>query len=274
MLFHCKKRLINFIFEFIIIFLIFSFIHSEERKEKKIIYENDNITQILQVAIPITAIGGVFFVISDEEMRNYFKDRWIRFTSPNHASEDQQTSFHFRTLEEDINQSTQCDRGVHFIFSYIPVIPLAILMDKSYSAFAKGRIERKLSNWSVITSASIIGALAIFEEYTDGHQINEGFDFIDLTANFSGITMALLEHYNILNGVDFYWSFNYDMYKNSSEYGKWPWWTYMQGYEFAININILYLLTKNHKANKIYNLIIKTPAYIPDMDKLFEYPDN
>ena len=198
----------------------------------------------------------------------YFADRWTRFTSPNHASPDQQTDFHFRSWEDIVNQETQCDRGVHFIFSYLPVIPAATILDKTYSIMARGRYSSGLSDWSVWGASGIVMGFGILEEYMDAHQINEGFDFVDLACNFTGVIMAMLKHYGHIDFIDFYWSFNQRMFEESPVYGRYPWWIYMRGYEFALNIDVMSLLTHYKVDNTIFNLVIRTPGYIPELNKL------
>lgn len=223
---------------------------------------------ILRIAIPAAAVSAALILASNEQFRWYFSNRWTRFTSPNHASLTHKTDFFIRTWEDNLNQETQCDRGVHFTFSYLPVIPGALLLDKAYSVLVYGKIEPGLSPWSVWTSSAVIGGLAVLEEYLDGHQLNEGFDFLDLAFNFTGIACAVLKYYGIMENVDFYWSFNRRMFEQSSVYGRYPWWIYMRGYEFAVNIDIMSLLTSKREDNTIFNLLIRTPGYLPDVKKL------
>lgn len=230
--------------------------------------KQNHTADILRIAIPVTAVSAALILASNEQFRWYFADRWTRFTSPNHASLTQRTDFFFRSWEADLNQETQCDRGVHFIFSYLPVIPGAILLDKSYNILVKGKLGPGLSQWSVWTSAAVVGGLAVLEEYLDGHQLNEGFDFVDLAFNFTGIACSVLKYYGIMENVDFFWSFNRRMFEESAVYGRYPWWIYMRGYEFAVNIDIMSLLTSKREDNTIFNLIIRTPGYVPDVKKL------
>jgi hypothetical protein len=266
-----KKRSQDFIFKiFLISFLsinVFSFEKQENINydDTLTIFNNQTFSDVMKVALPSMVVGGVILVSLNKDLRWYFADRWTRFTSPNHADPSQARDFYFKPWSEQIAQETQCDKGVHFIFSYLPVIPLATLFDRSYNIMTTGKIHKKISNWSVVLSSSVVIGFGVLEEYMDGHQKGEGFDIFDLSANILGVFNALLKHYGYLENVTFYWSFNREMFRNSEYYTKWPWWIYMAGYEFYININIYPLIEKNlvKKDNMLYNLV-ETIGYLPD----------
>ncbi|MFO8062709.1 MAG: hypothetical protein R6U31_07265 [bacterium] len=231
---------------------------------KRVVYSNEHLSDIMRIAIPVTAASAALVIATNGDYREYFASRWAKFTSPQHVSPDQAVDFHFRSWEDMKNQYTHCDRGVHLVYSYIPVIPAATILDKTYSILVNGQYNPGLSNWSVIGASLIVTGFGLLEEYLDGHQRNEGFDVIDLTANITGTCTALLKYYGFLPGVDLYWSYNRELIE---EYNS-PWWTYMSAYEFAVNIDVITMLTKRDRDNTIYNLMINTPGYIPDLRKI------
>ncbi|MDY6786932.1 MAG: hypothetical protein SVK54_02275 [candidate division WOR-3 bacterium] len=92
----------------------------------KVIYDNEHLSDIMKIAIPVTAASAALIIATNGDYRNYFASRWAKFTSPQHVSPDQAVDFHFRSWEDMKNQYTHCDRGVHLVYSYIPVIPATI----------------------------------------------------------------------------------------------------------------------------------------------------
>ncbi|MEO0233592.1 MAG: hypothetical protein ABIN39_07135 [candidate division WOR-3 bacterium] len=272
-----KKRFRDFIFKILLISFVFIKIFSFENNSDKnfddtiTVFNNQYFSDVLKIAVPTIVVGGVILISLNKDLRWYFADRWTRFTSPNHADPSQARDFYFKPLSEEIAQETQCDKGVHFIFSYLPVLPLATLFDRSYNIMTTGKIPKKISNWSVILSSSVVVGFGVLEEYMDGHQKGEGFSVYDLTANILGVFNALLKHYGYLENVAFYWSFNREMFRNSEYYTKWPWWIYMAGYEFYVNIDIYPFIEKNlvKKDKMLYNLV-ETIGYLPDFKGFWE----
>lgn len=257
----CKLTVIAFT---VILFININSSYVNFNDNNKVIYSNEHLSNIMKIAIPVTAASAALIIATNGDYRNYFASRWAKFTSPQHVSPDQAVDFHFRSWEDMKNQNTHCDRGVHLVYSYIPVIPAATLLEQTYSILVNGQYRTGLSNWSVISASVFVAGFGLLEEYLDGHQRGEGFDVIDLTANITGTCMAALKYYGFLPGVDLYWSYNRDMIE---EYNN-PWWTYMSAYEFAVNIDLITILTNRDSDNTIYNLLIHTPGYIPDLRKI------
>lgn len=233
-----------------------------------VIYENPLAQDILRIAVPVLAAGAGTFIMLNPQTRGYVMDKWTRITSPNHMSPHEITSFHLTPWEDEVNQETQCDKGVHFTFSYLPVIPLAYTLDRTYSFMTAGRIREKPLPFFVASSALIVGGMGLIEELQDGKQLGEGFDVFDMTANISGIALGLLHYYGHLDYITVFWSFNRQMYRNDDFSDRWPWWVYMAGYEFSVNINVLKLLTNNSNNNKIYNSIVRRIGFLPELDYL------
>ena len=278
---HLKKKSVDFIN---LIFIIFFCIYLEpaeklndksyENKDDIVIYDNKVISDALKITVPAVVFGTVLTIAMNENFRWYFVDRWTRFTSPNHAEPDQYKEFYFKPWSEQIVQETQCDKGVHFIFCYLPVMPVATLFDRTYYIMTSGRIKNEISDWSVISASAIVVGFGLMEEYMDGHQIGEGFDLIDFGANITGAALSLMKHYKILENVHFYWSFNRDMFIES-EYGeKWPWWIYMAGYEFYVQIDMMSIMNKSSMDNQIFKSIVETVGYLPDFKNFWQLKYN
>lgn len=265
----CRKRSASFIsilFAFLLPALLFAESSNDMQTDTlpmstgtKVFYD------VMKVAVPTAVFSGVLLIALNKDIRWYFADRWTRFTSPNHAAPDQYRPFYIKPLWEEQEQETQCDKGVHFTFSYLPVIPLATLLDRSYYLSTSGKLKKEIAPWSVATSAAVISGLAILEEYMDGHQKNEGFSFYDLTANFTGIGLAVAKHYGYFEYLTFYWSFNREMFQNSSQSKRWPWWIYMRGYEFYANIDVMSLIKGIRSKKSIPAAMLETIGYLPDL---------
>ncbi len=266
--FHLKKKLEHFICKTIIILIFLPLMLYPSNEEDQVLYENTKFVEFMKIVIPISIVSTGLVLVSREEFRILLTDKWAQFTSPNHTSPDQQTEFYIKPLSEQSMQNTQCDKGVHFMFSYLPVIPVAMILDRGYYFLTEGKIKNKLSKWSIWSGVAFVTGFGFLEEYMDGHQEYEGFDLIDVGFNTAGTLFAIMKYYGIIDYIDFYWSFNRRMHENSSDYGKYQWWTFMKGYEFAVNIDLFSLLTEIKKDNSIFNLLIRTPGYIPDLKKL------
>ncbi len=266
--FRLKKKLEHFICKVFIVLIILPLMIYSSDENDKVLYENEKFVEIMKVAIPVSIVSGVLILASREEFRKYFSDKWTQFTSPNHTSLDQQIDFYIKPLSEQSMQNTQCDKGVHFMFSYLPVIPAAMILDRGYYILTEGKIKSELSDWSIWSGAAFVTGFGLLEEYMDGHQEYEGFDLIDVAFNTAGTLFALMKHYGMIDYIDFYWSFNRRMHEKSVNSKRYPWWTYMSGYEFAINIDLYLLLTDIKNDNNIFDLLIRTPGYIPDLKKL------
>jgi hypothetical protein len=273
-----KKRLTGFI-NFILLFALCISVSGSENNvadsdSSVLIYENKAVADAFKIAVPTVVFATVLTIALNEDFRWYFADRWTRFTSPNHASPDQYREFYFKPWSEEIEQETQCDKGVHFIFSYLPVMPIATLLDRSYYAMTSGKIKNKISDWSVVTASVIVVGFGIMEEYMDGHQKGEGFDPLDFTANATGVSLALLKHYGIMEDVYFYWSFNRDMFDESGYGDKWPWWIYMAGYEFYVQVDVLSFMRKSRIDNQIFKSVVETVGYLPDFKSFWKLKYN
>jgi len=230
------------------------------------LYNNKIFYDVMKIAIPTAVFSGVLLIAVNKEMQVFFTDRWTRFTSPNHAAPDQYRTFYIKPFSEEAEQETQCDKGVHFIFSYLPVIPIATVLDRAYYLSTTGKADREISKWSVASSALIISGFAVLEEYMDGHQKEEGFSFYDLTANFSAIALSIMKHYGYMDYLTFYWSFNREMFQNAEQSRRWPWWVYMRGYEFYANIEVLSLIENIKVKKDIFAGMLETIGYVPDLN--------
>ena len=266
--FRLKKKLEHFICKIIIILIFLPLMLYPSNEDDKILYENTKFVEFMKIAIPITIVTTGLVLVSREEFRIFVTDKWAEFTSPNHTAPDQQISFYIKPFSEQYDQNTQCDKGVHFMFSYLPVIPVAMILDRGYYFLTEGKIKSELSTWSIWSGAVFVTGFGLLEEYMDGHQEYEGFDLIDVAFNSTGTLFAIMKHYCMIDYIDFYWSFNREMYEESANFGTYPWWTFMSGYEFAVNVDLYSLLTDIKKNNNIFNLLIRTPGYIPDLKKL------
>jgi len=242
--------------------------------DETVIYDNKAVADAFKIGVPTAVLAGVLALASNEEFRWYFADRWTRFTSPNHAAPDQYREFYFKPWSEEIAQETQCDKGVHYIFSYLPVMPTATILDRSYYILSAGKYRNRLSDWSVLSASAIVVGFGLMEEYMDGHQIGEGFDLFDLAANVAGVATSLLEHYGILKDVYFYWSFNRDMFRESGYGEKWPWWIYMAGYEFYVQIDVLSIMQRREWNNQLFSSVVKTVGYLPDFKSFWKLKYN
>lgn len=261
-LLHLKRKSISSISLILLALLACS---SKQIPEQTVVFDHPEISSVLRIAVPAAVIAGSAFILINDQLRGYALEKWTKITSPNHMAPDQFTAFHFTPWEEEKNQDTQCDKGVHFTYSYLPVIPLAYTMDRAYSLTTSGRINSKPANFFVAASAGIVLGFGLMEELQDGKQVGEGFDVFDMTANISGIILALAHYYGHLDFLTVFWSFNKTMYRNDDFSDRWPWWVYMAGYEFSLNINVLKLLTKYDNTNKIYNSIVRRAGYLPEL---------
>lgn len=242
--------------------------------DEVIIYDNKAVADAFKIGVPAAVFASVLVVASNKDFRWYFADRWTRFTSPNHADPDQYREFYIKPWSEQVEQETQCDKGVHFIFSYLPVMPVATLLDRTYYIMTSGKFKNRLSDWSVAAASSIVIGFGLMEEYMDAHQIGEGFDLFDFAANASGVTLSLLKHYGIMENVYFYWSFNRNMFRESTYSEKWPWWIYMAGYEFYVQIDVMSILRKSKIDNQIFTSVIETVGYLPDFNSFWKLKFN
>jgi len=101
-------------------------------------------------------------IVINPDARKKFKERWELITSPNHASPLNQGEFHFRTLTEERNQDTQADKGVHFLYHYLPVKPLSILCEYFIDGLPFVSEERRKQDDWVTEEAFYLSTLLVF----------------------------------------------------------------------------------------------------------------
>lgn len=204
--------------------------------------------------------------IVQPDMRKKFKDRWELITSPNHASPLNQGPFRFTTLEEELNQDTQSDRGVHFLYHYLPVKPLSFLCEYLIDGLpfipAKKRTQEDwVSDEAYYLATALVFAGGLFEEYVDGKEIDEGFSTIDLFANGCGSLYAIMKHKGYFENVYIYWS-----YRAPPETWEWPTWDYMPGFEFQVVFDLSSIIFKDkRKAPSAFTWWTDNVGYVADV---------
>ena len=185
--------------------------------------------------------------VVNPESRRKFKERWELITSPNHASPLNQGPFHFRTLEEERKQDTQADKGVHFLYHYLPVKPLSFFCEYlidglPFVSETRRNQEDWVSDEAYYLAAALVFAGGFFEEFVDGKELDEGFSILDFIANGSGTIYAVMKHNGLLENVYIYWS-----YKSPPDTWEWPKWDYMPGFEFQVVFDLSSLIFKEKR---------------------------
>ncbi len=221
-----------------------SSIHETQDSELK------KITPQLLTAVTVVTAGGLFLTAKDA--REYVKDRWEQLMSPMHAHASNKGAFKFRSIEEERMQTSHCDKGCHFIFSYLAMRPLAygfqwILNDIPTWMGGTGRAEGGLSRRAVVLSALLTSFGGFYEEFVDGHEKDEGFSAYDHLANECGVLIGSFKLLGYLERVDLYWAYT----PPSRDY-IWPLWTYMQGYRFKLNIDLTDVFFKQKPPRNTY----------------------
>jgi hypothetical protein len=198
--------------------------------------------------------------------RKKFKDRWELITSPNHASPLNQGPFRFTTLEEELNQKTQSDRGVHFLYHYLPVKPISFLCEYLIDGLPflpeeKRRQEDWVSDEAFYFATALVFAGGLFEEYVDGKEIDEGFSRLDFVANGCGSLYAIMKHKGYFKNVYIYWS-----YRAPPEDWKWPTWDYMPGFEFRVVVDLSsFIFNKKREVPTLFTWWTDNIAYVGDV---------
>lgn len=206
-------------------------------------------------------------VAVNPDARRKFKERWELITSPNHASPLNQGSFHFRTFEEERNQDTQADKGVHFMYHYLPVKPVSFLCEYLIDGLPFVSDERRtqeewVSDEAFYLATFLVFAGGFFEEYVDGKELDEGFSIGDFIANGSGSLYAILRHRGMCRNVYIYWS-----YRAPPDDWEWPRWDYMPGFEFRVVYDLSSLLFRQErKAPAVFYWWSDNIAYLPSVD--------
>jgi hypothetical protein len=200
--------------------------------------------------------------------RKKFKDRWELITSPNHASPLNQGAFHFRTLDEERNQDTQADKGVHFAYHYLPVKPISFLCEYIIDGLPFISEERRnqeewVSDEAFYLATALVFAGGVFEEYVDGKELDEGFSIGDFIANSTGSIYAIMRHEGLLKNVYIYWSF-----RAPPDDWEWPAWDYMPGFEFRAIVDLSpFLFSSKRKAPEPFYWWTENIGYVPNVNE-------
>lgn len=207
-------------------------------------------------------------VAVNPDARRKFKERWELITSPNHASPLNQGSFHFRTLEEEREQDTQADKGVHFAYHYLPVKPVSFICEYLIDGLPFISEERRkkedwVSDEAYYLATLLIFAGGFFEEYVDGKELDEGFSIGDFIANGAGSAYAILRHKGLCKDLHIYWS-----YRAPPDDWEWPRWDYMPGFEFRAVYDLSSLIFKTERrAPEAFYWWTDNIAYLPNVNE-------
>lgn len=252
---------------FIVLFLS-SLGFCEEVKKSRSTSDEDRLGRItpqLLTATTVLTATGIFMTTKD--VREYVKDRWEELMSPMHASPSNKGEFKFRTSREERMQTTHCDKGCHFIFSYLIMRPLAygfqwVLNDIPFWMGGTGRAEGGLSNRAIILSALLTSFGGFYEEFVDGYEKDEGFSIYDHIANECGVLVGILKLFGHLERVDLYWAYR----PPPSDY-RWPIWTYMEGYKFKLNIDLTDIFFNQRvPRNTYFDRWVEITGFFPQMN--------
>lgn len=220
------------------------------------------------VIVTNSILIGTAIAVVNPEARRKFKERWELITSPNHASPLNQGPFHFRTFEEEKDQDTQADKGVHFLYHYLPVKPLSFLCEYIIDGLPFGigqskRKERWVSDEAFYLSTAIVFFGGFFEEYVDGKEKDEGFSVLDFVANGAGSAYAIMKHNGYFDNLYIFWS-----YRSPPDDWKWPKWDYMPGFEFRVVFDMSSFLFKEEKKQPtLFKWWSDNVGYIPDVER-------
>ncbi len=225
---------------------------------------------LVKLLVPAGVVGtGVAFTAS-HNLRAYWKWKWEEFTSPNHAFPGNWGRFKWRTWEEEKSESTQCDKLVHLYFSYIPVRPVSVACEyilRGLPSWLGGisEPEERVSGRSKLLAAAVVMGGGLMEEWAvDGHELDEGFSKIDMAANLVGVSLAVLREKADLENLRLYWSFA----GTSPDYA-WPWWTYMAGFEFGVEIDLSEFFFGTKRPNdSLFDWWVDTVGYLPSLNLL------
>lgn len=178
-------------------------------------------------------LGSIAVTLAVPDGRKKLKTRWEVFTSPNHASPLNQGPFHFRTYEEEKNQSSQGDKGVHFLTAYTLVNPLSVFFEYFYQVLGVNEPRSYVTGRAYWTAVFVDFLFGFSEEYVDAFEKDEGFSIYDMIANITGLGFSILKKYGYLNNVDFFWA----IHRPPSGW-KYHFWLNMPSYEFTIRIDL------------------------------------
>lgn len=225
---------------------------------------------VAKLVVPVGVIGTGVALTASHNLRAYWKHKWERFTSPNHAFAANWGSFRFRTWDEERLQTTQCDKLVHLYFSYIPVRPVSVVCEyilRGLPPWLGGISDPKqmVSERAKMVAAALVMAGGLMEEWAvDGHEMDEGFSRQDMAANLIGVGLAVLREKADLHNLTLYWSFG----ETSPGYA-WPWWTYMAGFEFGMEVDLseFFFGTKRPK-DSVFDWWVDAVGYLPSLDLL------
>lgn len=200
-------------------------------------------------------VGSSVVLAGSERARKYAWFGWEYITSPNHAGIENRGKFHIKSFKEELEQSDQLDKGVHFTTSYIlsrvVALPCAYLI-YSIEGSKKEMIPEgayNLASFFVITGS-------LFEELIDGHEKDEGFSYTDVTMDLLGILSSYLKRKGKLDFVDFYWTFT-----KPPSCWKYHWWNCMGCYSFNVRVS----LYPKH-LSRFLRWWSQNVAYLPDRD--------
>jgi hypothetical protein len=220
------------------------------------------------IIVTNSLLAATAIALINPDARKKFKDRWELITSPNHASALNQGPFHFRTLEEERSQDTQADKGVHFMYHYLPVKPVSFLCEYLIDGLPflpgdRGKREDWITDEAFYLATFLVFAGGFFEEYVDGKERDEGFSIGDFVANSSGSVYAILKHNGLLKNVCIYWS-----YRAPPDDWEWPRWDYMPGFEFQVVIDLSpFIFNNERKAPNIFYWWTENISYLPNLDE-------
>lgn len=195
---------------------------------------------------------GSLLMIVDPLTRKHVIRKIEFITSPNHTAPENKGPFHMRTLDQELNQSTQLDRGVHFMIPYLLTNYTIKATKKVAESFGLPRIS------AYISAVTFVGAASIIDEYLDGLQKDDGFSPFDFIANISGILYALLKQNDKLPYIDIYWDYSSKAKPDSWE---WAWWNYMPAYAFHIRVDIMRMIKGEERG--VFDEYTKYCAYLP-----------
>jgi len=179
------------------------------------------------------SLGSIAVTLMIPDGRRKLKKRWEVFTSPNHANPLNQGPFHFRRYDEEKNQVSQGDKGVHFLTAYALVNPLSLFFEYFYQIIGinepVGYVTER-AYWTAVFADFLFG---FSEEYVDAFEKDEGFSIYDLMANIAGLGFSILKKYGYLSSIDFFWA----IHRPPSTW-KYHFWLNMPSYEFTIRIDL------------------------------------
>lgn len=199
------------------------------------------------------SIGSILMII-DPLVRDHVLRKLEFITSPNHAAPENKGPFHIRTLQQELNQSTQLDRAVHFMIPYLLT---------NYAVSAAKDVAKNFEfsqKTACLAAIAVVGAGSIIDEYLDGFQRDDGFSPFDFGANILGVLCGLLKQQNKLQYIDISWDFCSEAKPDT---WKWAWWNYMPAYAFRVRIDIMQILTGEDRG--VFDEYTKYFAYLPFM---------